>query len=562
MALSYTWGSETCEDHVVVNGHSVGVTANLGRALRGLQKYALANRLMLWADSICIDQRNLEERSHQVGFMNMIYRCAECVGVWLGEHRDGSERLMEKMKTWKSEYDRLAETHDWNYEVALASVLPSNQAFYGPPGSAERDAWAALNVLLAREWWRRAWIVQEATALSPSRILLFCGNSMVDWSVFRATLRIGYHISQYAMEETSSDFEQRMGLRLDDFRLMRESGAYVRLVEVLQFIRAFECRDPRDKVYASLGIAADVSDTDIVPDYMKSVEDVFTDVAKFSLSRQGPSSLDFLGLVVRPSEDFIGVEYTTSSDELPSWVPDLRMRCYFSPFEKYLPADDFSNVRAYNVAGGDDMVVRVEGRLLYIRGVVLDTIGMCWPVCNMNLAESGVQVERSWKPDNGNIPYVFGGTILDAFNHTLLADLGRKDLSWDKLRRGESVDWDLVDRDLVDLTPEEKIRRNYMLIDLKQTTFGRRLVRTRRNYIGLGPAAAKEGDKVCVFFGGQLLYVLRERESCGHYEFIGECYVHGVMNEWPRAGKFASNRICHCLIRIARSSTGLEVIEA
>jgi len=33
----------------------------------------------------------------------------------------------------------------------------------------------------------------------------------------------------------------------------------------------------------------------------------------------------------------------------------------------------------------------------------------------------------------------------------------------------------------------------------------------------------------CIFFGGRVLYVIRSREN-GHYEFIGECYVHGVMD--------------------------------
>jgi hypothetical protein len=101
----------------------------------------------------------------------------------------------------------------------------------------------------------------------------------------------------------SLDFDQRMGLRLDGFRAVKESSAYVRLLEVLQFIRAFECQDPREKVYASLGIAADVLDKDIIPDYTKLVESDFTDVVNFSLSQPGPSPLDFLWLVVRPPTD-------------------------------------------------------------------------------------------------------------------------------------------------------------------------------------------------------------------------------------------------------------------
>ena len=48
--------------------------------------------------------------------------------------------------------------------------------------------------------------------------------------------------------------------------------------------------------------------------------------------------------------------------------------------------------------------------------------------------------------------------------------------------------------------------------------------------MGLGPAGAEVGDLVVVFFGGQVLYVIREREEEGEWEFVGECYVHGRMD--------------------------------
>ena len=56
-------------------------------------------------------------------------------------------------------------------------------------------------------------------------------------------------------------------------------------------------------------------------------------------------------------------------------------------------------------------------------------------------------------------------------------------------------------------------------------------MRTRDGYMGLVPAAARVGDEICVFFGGQVLYVMRERNRCpGAWEFIGECYVDNMMD--------------------------------
>ena len=47
--------------------------------------------------------------------------------------------------------------------------------------------------------------------------------------------------------------------------------------------------------------------------------------------------------------------------------------------------------------------------------------------------------------------------------------------------------------------------------------------------MGIVPAATRLGDLVCVLFGGQVLYTLR---STGQdlYEFVGECYIHGLMD--------------------------------
>ncbi|OCK87839.1 uncharacterized protein K441DRAFT_592399 [Cenococcum geophilum 1.58] len=65
------------------------------------------------------------------------------------------------------------------------------------------------------------------------------------------------------------------------------------------------------------------------------------------------------------------------------------------------------------------------------------------------------------------------------------------------------------------------------LLDVTQGSH--RLLDTTKGYLGIAPAAAEVGDRVCIFLGGRVLYVIISREN-GHYEFTGECYVHGVMD--------------------------------
>ena len=45
--------------------------------------------------------------------------------------------------------------------------------------------------------------------------------------------------------------------------------------------------------------------------------------------------------------------------------------------------------------------------------------------------------------------------------------------------------------------------------------------------MGLAPAKAQDGDKICILLGGQVPYVLREQDE--HYVLIGEYYFHGIM---------------------------------
>ena len=62
----------------------------------------------------------------------------------------------------------------------------------------------------------------------------------------------------------------------------------------------------------------------------------------------------------------------------------------------------------------------------------------------------------------------------------------------------------------------------------------RRLIITNRNYFGLCSERGKERDLICILYGCSVPVVLREHrdpESTKiHFEFIGECYVHDLMD--------------------------------
>lgn len=88
-ALSYVWGDSFTTKTIFLNNALFHVTENLYIALQYLR---LPNKSRtLWSDAICIDQRNITERNHQVAVIGEIYKNCSRVIAWLGETDDGTD---------------------------------------------------------------------------------------------------------------------------------------------------------------------------------------------------------------------------------------------------------------------------------------------------------------------------------------------------------------------------------------------------------------------------------------------------------------------------------------
>jgi hypothetical protein len=58
----------------------------------------------------------------------------------------------------------------------------------------------------------------------------------------------------------------------------------------------------------------------------------------------------------------------------------------------------------------------------------------------------------------------------------------------------------------------------------------RRLYRTTKGYLGLGPLSITKGDSIVVLIGAMVPFSLRQRSNESIYELIGETYLHGFMH--------------------------------
>ncbi|KUI62076.1 Heterokaryon incompatibility protein 6, OR allele [Cytospora mali] len=100
-ALSYVWGStlepvkmfvEVQPPDGHVREHEFFIGQNLAAALRHLRN--VDSPRIIWADALCINQQDYDERAKQVLMMGDIYRLTCRVVAFLGPERDDSDHAL------------------------------------------------------------------------------------------------------------------------------------------------------------------------------------------------------------------------------------------------------------------------------------------------------------------------------------------------------------------------------------------------------------------------------------------------------------------------------------
>src|ERR1700722_10487863 len=108
-ALSYAWGDPTPVAPYSVNGKNILIAYSLKSALARVWAHYSGRAIFLWADAICIDQKNNEEKEGQVRLMSQIYRKASVVVVYLGEdgwlqNSGAAIKAIEACVPWYTQY--------------------------------------------------------------------------------------------------------------------------------------------------------------------------------------------------------------------------------------------------------------------------------------------------------------------------------------------------------------------------------------------------------------------------------------------------------------------------
>ncbi|KAK0671601.1 heterokaryon incompatibility protein-domain-containing protein [Cercophora samala] len=271
-ALSYTWGKSIKQDEITINGCKSFITENLYCALWNLREQHVDR--VLWIDAICIDQDNHKERGHQVGQMRNIYENAEEVIVWLGERTILTDTAMDLLDRVNRHVTVISTGSIWKKsKTAWLSDLEHRRRLFlvGMEESQVEKYRQALQTLFQSPWFKRIWVIQEVAHSRRSTIT--CGRR----SVPARTLAMAPGFIQYQPERhVQSILDVMPGFHRQESWWTRQRS----LNTLLDKFKDSESTDPRDKVFALLGMALDAQGI-ILPDYEVSESVIVQRVASF-----------------------------------------------------------------------------------------------------------------------------------------------------------------------------------------------------------------------------------------------------------------------------------------
>jgi hypothetical protein len=556
-ALSYTWGDGARTKFVSCSGRRLGVTQTL---LEALLRFRDPDRIVtLWADQICICQERVKERNQQVSMMGDIFRSARKVIVWLGEDYEDSRAGMQLAY----QLCHIAQ------RSGVTTLEPTDIDSYGLPQRGHRK-WKALASILRRPWFWRTWIVQEVV-LNPNVELVLGGNTL-SWDDLEkiVVLLEGpapkiWHLGQ-AISASELPFSRINRIRQrhrrrhdltipaelprDEMEIDGSIGNLTaepediypaspvaddpELLDLLLMSRGLGATDPRDKIYALLGLGKH----DIVPDYDTSAEDVFIEFAQHQIGavtslfakREGEDAeLDVTEREIRRAMVMLSCAGRANQyRKLPSWVPDWTITLAARPLifglgERYRAGGSKLGVFDYDFDKG-----------LQLSGVLLDTVrvtGSVWLDTNSD-SNPHTLVEEWWKEAQEiamrRIARSPGSTgYTDAFEamrrRLQLCRHGYYIGTEGAPSKRRQSFLDETDIAITSGSPHHSASQTLTV----GSTRGRVMFASSTGYLGLVPHGTKKDDLIFIVRGADVPYVLRPNDDA--YQLVGEAYVQGVM---------------------------------
>lgn len=376
-ALSYTWDldrqwktikfefvedQEKEERPILCNGKTHHVTMNLYHALTELRRQKLETPL--WADQICINQHDSDEKIAQLGIMVDVYRSASRVTIWLGKLslvRSNALDFMDRLTDepyWKQQSkpdpDSLAKMNSLSRALEQMSSLTK--------GVSDQYHWIGVILVVGRQWFQRAWTLQEFLLATEFRILMgereispksverACSQVIDFYAQDPLSTQVGLNVSflplRKYLENRGTLFKER-----EEFK----NGKRYSAEDYLKVIRVRLASVKKDKVFA--GSALLKEHTSPIVDYHSTTLEIYMAFATERIwPETGVLSLSLVG----------GAD--ASTEGLPSWVPDLNSPLHPEPL-RYCGCPTFKTPTL--IEKGD---YHIDGKTLHLKAAKWDTV--------------------------------------------------------------------------------------------------------------------------------------------------------------------------------------------
>ncbi|ORY01801.1 heterokaryon incompatibility protein-domain-containing protein [Clohesyomyces aquaticus] len=579
------------EGMISIDGTEVVVGGELYSALKRLRSLwetsetSGSQGMAVWIDALCINQQDIQERNNHVTKMNIIYRNAKAVRIWLGDVvSDSDNGAFEALFRISGFLDQRFAAGDFKNYRTLQRSFAANEEM-------QSIQWNCLSSMLNRAWFRRTWVIQEVGVANKATIHL--GPLSTSWEMLSGVILIlrNYDIDVllWAYTELTADITIALMDKLQKRQREQKHDQIdppetpITLLEILHESRDFKCTVQSDKVYGVLGLADDRDDYP-APDYALPVADVFKGIARSHIAKTNG-----LTILYHCSESGEGLD-----QKIPSWTPDWTRKCHHTPF--YLTSlkchASGSSLPSFTFAGDAlmvqgcivDHVQTVEN----VRNIPRNTLQAPEHVAMVPDIEAGEvpmwaspdihpKTAKDWLKEHMRNQRDYMNNIMDiafpdqvvtgpkfdalwrSFVCNQIADETAPSAEWGaqfskfvaRLRNadrsegsglkdilnvgngsrkggcaGGGAKWDLTERFETYAQPEmdryhEFVKANGMWC------YNRRFFKTQSDRFGWGPDGMKDGDVVAILGGLDVPLVLRPGED--GYEVVGDCFLHGIM---------------------------------
>ncbi|TPX06859.1 uncharacterized protein E0L32_002355 [Thyridium curvatum] len=327
-ALSYVWGSPQRSHSIIIDGRRHGITASLDAALRDMRDQSRQHRI--WADALCINQDDVEERSRQVRIMGTIYATARNTIIHLGGLTPNVELVFAAAAGTSTRQD----------EAARREVLTA----------------AALDIL-QRPWFQRVWVLQELVLSDVPWVQ--CGRAKVKWDDLAQCL-----FGRALMDLPKHNQRFKLVHDMAVARGNRWHGNKSLLAHFLTNRRGLGVQEPVDMIFAHVGMASEAHTWRryVEVDYSTPVRDAYLGAAKYILDQWGVDAL-----LLSAEDD--GSGRLRRDGVLPSWVPDWTAK---RPAAKARPSDPMPLIVVEDAAPSHSPELHV-----IVKSSILVHIGRC-----------------------------------------------------------------------------------------------------------------------------------------------------------------------------------------